>query len=409
MRNCFIVLCILASFYATAQDDSKIVIGKIETINSKILNEKRQVWVYTPAGGPAGLSAPVKYPVVYLLDGDGHFYSVVGMIQQLSQVNGNTVVPEMIVVGITNTNRTRDLTPTHVDGKPGAFDSSFLAPSGGGERFTDFIEKELMPYIDSTYSTLPYRTFIGHSLGGLMVMNTLVNRKDLFNAYIAIDPSMWWDERKLLTKTTSVLPQQDYKGKKLFIGVANTMARGMNIEKVERDTSAATVHIRSILQLDKLIRQNKKTGLTYDYKYYGNDSHGSVPLITTYDALRFIFSFYHLDLDNEDYMNFSKKTVTKIEDHYKNVSRQFGFPFPPPEGLINQMGYMALEQKKMEESEYLFKLNVTNYPQSMNVYDSLGDFYAAKGDKEKAVESYRKALSIKEWPDTRNKLNGLEK
>lgn len=212
-------------------------------------------------------------------------------------------------------------------------------------------------------------------------MNTLFNHKDLFNAYIAIDPSMWWDNKKLLTKAGGFLTQQDYKGKTLFLGIANTMNAGMDTVKVKRDTSVATQHIRSILALNNMLQKNKKNGLAYNYSYYSSDSHGSVPLIATYDALHFIFKFYDLRLTMEDYMKFSKSTITKVENHYKEVSKQFGFTFPVPEMMINQLGYMAMSQKKMEEAEYLFKSNVSNYPVSFNVYDSLGDFYAEKEKK----------------------------
>lgn len=410
MRKCLSsLLLILACYTSSAQTDTKVILGNIDSLDSKVLQEKRKIWVYVPNSAASDIYAKAKYPVVYLLDGDAHFYSVVGMIQQLSSVNGNSICPEMIVVGIPNTDRTRDLTPTHMDIDPMMNDSNALRTSGGGERFAAFLEKELMPYIEATYPTLPYRTLIGHSFGGLAVMNMLINHKDLFNAYVAIDPSMWWDKRNLLTKAGKVLGQQAYKGKTLFLGIANTMSAGMDTAKVIRETSLATEHIRSILALNNLLRQNKRNGLAYDYKYYSNDTHGSVPLIATYDALHFIFSFYDFRLAMDDYLNFSKKTIAKVEDHYKEVSKHFGFAFPVPETMMNQLGYMAMSQKKMEEAEYLFKLNVSNYPTSLNVYDSLGDFYAAKGEKEKAVENYQKALDIKEWADTRTKLNALSK
>lgn len=408
-----IIACLLSVFLfceSHAQTDNKIVLGTIDSLDSKILQEKRKVWVYVPNNGaPAGLYAKARYPVVYLLDGDAHFFSVVGMIRQLSSVNGNTICPEMIVVGIPNTDRTRDLTPTHVTFDPMMNDSNAVRTSGGGEKFTSFLEKELIPYIDQHYPTLPFKTLIGHSFGGLTVINTLINHKDLFNAYIAIDPSMWWDQKALLTKAGNVLPTQAYKGKTLFLAIANTMAKGMDTTKVKEDSSVAMRHIRSILALNTLLQQNRKNGLAYDYKYYSGDSHGSVPLIATYDALHFIFSFYDLKPDLEDYTNFSMKTIAKLERHYAEVSKQFGFPYPVPEATANQLGYMAMAQKKMAEAEYLFKLNVANYPTSLNVYDSLGDFYAAKGEKEKAIENYRKALAIQEWADTRNKLNALTK
>ena len=112
-----------------------------------------------------------KFPVLYVLDGRAHFYSTVGMLHQLSVSNGNTILPEMIVVAIPNVDRIRDLTPSQV---------SFLPNSGGAENFSDFLEKELFPYIDEKYPTTPYRTLIGHSWGGLFVLNTLIHHPEFF-------------------------------------------------------------------------------------------------------------------------------------------------------------------------------------------------------------------------------------
>ena len=100
---------------APVERSNDIVIGKIDSLYSKILDEPRNIWVYLPQSASNSIYTPSKYPVVYLLDGDAHFHSVSGMIRQLSTVNGNTKVPEMIIVGIPNTNRSRDLTPTRVD------------------------------------------------------------------------------------------------------------------------------------------------------------------------------------------------------------------------------------------------------------------------------------------------------
>ena len=90
------------------QHNNDIVIGKIDSINSNILDEQRKIWIYSPDGGIDGLFEKQKHPVVYLLDGNAHFYSVVGITRQLSAMNGNTIMPKMIVVGIPNINRTRD-------------------------------------------------------------------------------------------------------------------------------------------------------------------------------------------------------------------------------------------------------------------------------------------------------------
>ncbi|MDP9048102.1 MAG: esterase family protein, partial [Bacteroidota bacterium] len=143
------ILCCCLSAFAQKKDN-RIVIGITDTIYSNILKEKRVMMVHVPDG-----DKNQRYPVLYILDGEDHFQSAVAMVQQISGI-----IPDMIVVGVTNTNRVRDLTPTHV---------SNPNESGGGESFIKFIEQELAPYVDSKYPTAPYRIFSGHSLGGLTV------------------------------------------------------------------------------------------------------------------------------------------------------------------------------------------------------------------------------------------------
>jgi predicted alpha/beta superfamily hydrolase len=391
-----------------AQTDNKIIIGKIDSIQSNILNENRKIWVYVPGEGALDIYAKKRYPVVYLLDGDGHFSSVVGMIQQLSTVNGNMICPEMIVVAIPNTDRTRDLTPTHIEVDPPYMDSASSKTSGGGEKFISFIEKELMPYIESNYPTEPYKMLIGHSFGGLTVMQTFVHHTNLFNSYICIDPSMWWDKQTLLKESKLVLKDKNFQGTSLFLGIANTMPEGMNINKVINDTTADTRHIRSILKLKSYFEQNKQNGLKFNSKYYNEDSHGSVPLITEYDALHFIFNFYPLKLTQKDFTDTTTALLDKFEKHYYSISKKMGYKVKLSEDQINSMGYEALGSKHFKKAERFFKYNIENYPESFNVYDSIGDYYDAIGDKPNTIKYYEKALSIKENPDTRKKLKIIQ-
>lgn len=388
-----------------------VILGRTDSVNSKILKENRKVWVYLPSGYDA---APKKtYPVVYLLDGDAHFASVAGMIQQLSEVNGNTKMPQMIVVAIPNTDRTRDLTPTNAMLDPGGKKVDNFKTSGGGEKFTAFIEKELMPHIDSVYKPAPYKVLIGHSFGGLTVMNIIINHTDMFNAYIAIDPSMWWDGRKLLTQASEVFKQKKFEGRSLFLGIANTMPGGMDTLQAQRDTSgSATGHIRSILALKNIVLQNPSNGLRFSYKYYNDDSHSSVPLITEYDGLRFLFSFYDFPegfQNNVIDKNVKMDLEAAFSEHYANVSKQMGYTILPPEDMLNQLGYYLLQINMPDRAYALFDLNVKNYPGSANVWDSMGDYYDNQKNKAKAIEFYKKSLKVHENPDTRNKLNKLVK
>lgn len=403
--NLFLFFCFLTNiaFAQGKEEKQNIVIGKTDSIQSKILGEQRKIWVHVPDG------VNQKYPVVYVLDGDGHFSSVVGMIQQLSSVNGNAMCPKMIVVGITNTDRTRDLTPTHVDADPSMMlDSVFAKTSGGGENFIAFMEKELMPYIETKYPIAPYNILIGHSLGGLAVMQAFTHHTDLFNSYICIDPSMWWDNQKLLKETQKVLSEKKFEGKSLYLGIANTMEEGIDLIKVENDTSNDSKHIRSILALQSSFEKNTKNGLKYRGKYYPDDTHGSAPLITEYDALHFFFDFYPIKLTRKDFTDTTGALSNKLQNHYTNLSKKMGYTLKPDEDEINSLGYEFLGRKVYKTAENLFKLNIVNYPESFNVYDSYGDYLIAIDDKENAIIQLKKALALKENEISRKKLTELE-
>ena len=411
MKKLLFTISLLA-FISTgilAQPNDQIVIGTIDTIDSEILGEQRKVWVYVPDEGPQDLFTKQTYPVVYLLDGDGHFFSVVGMIRQLSTVNGNTICPKMIVVGIPNTNRTRDLTPTK--GTPGHpfVNEAMIAESGGGQKFMSFLKEELIPHIESNYSTAPYRMLIGHSLGGLTVMDAFLKHTDVFNSYVAIDPSMWWSNQQLLKEIKNTPIDQKYEGKYLYLGIANTMDEGMELAEVRKSKDPMSEHIRSILDLDDYLKEKAAPNLKYASNYYPDDSHGSVPLISEYNALRFFFPFYNLKMGPQDFMNPDTDLAAKIENHYKVISKEFGYLVKPEESMLNQMGYQFMGMQLMDKAGKIFTLNTKYYPESFNTFDSLADYFVAAGEKDKAIESYKKALALNENPGSREKLEKLQK
>src|SRR5512132_3146340 len=112
-----VLIALVLPAMATAQGRfaRATLIGKVESLEAATLKERRHYLVYTPPSYDDTTTAPQRYPVLYLLDGDAHFHSVTGLIQILSTgVNGTYAIPEMIVVAIPNTNRTRDMTPTKV-------------------------------------------------------------------------------------------------------------------------------------------------------------------------------------------------------------------------------------------------------------------------------------------------------
>jgi uncharacterized protein len=395
MKPLFILVLFLAiHHFAKAQNDASISVGKKTTLFSKILNENRRIWIYSPDQTSTFPIPGKKYPVVYVLDGDAHFLSTVGMIQQLSQANGNTIVPEMIVVGIENTNRLRDLTPS-------------LADSGGIKKtnpFINFIETELIPFVEKKYATAPYRILIGHSLGGLTAIDILTNSTNLFNAYLAIDPSMWYENEKHLKNTMSQLGTRNLKGKRLFIGTANTMPAGMSLANLKNDKTEETQHIRSIYTLDKFLKKQTTSSLQYSFKYYEKENHHSVPLISEYDGLRFIFNYYQINITEKELKEATPTIANKYRQHYKRISEELGYKNSPPEAFINYLAYDALSKYQLPRAKALFELNIENFPNSNNVYDSYGDYFIVTKDSLNAITNYKKALAIKKDVRTENKI-----
>lgn len=395
-----VIALVTLSVMANGQSNG-IVVGEKDSLFSKVLGENRPIWVYKPDSDTITGEHQKRYPVVYLLDGDWHFVSVVGMLQQLSYINGNTICPEMIVVGIPVKDRYRDLTPT--------CDSAFSETSGGYSRFISFIKDELMPHIASKYPVAPYNLFIGHSLGGLTVINTLITDPGLFNGYVAIDPSMWWDHQVSLKAAAKVLGKQSFNNIRLFLAIANSMDAGMDTASVRNDRTRGTLPIRSLLGFSDTLHSFSDNKLNYQVKYYPKENHGSVPLIATYDALHFIFDFYQLPLTKKDYADTTMELADRIEKHYKNITNKMGYEIKPSESTINTLGYNSLYLNNLKLAAYFFELNITNYPDSYNAFDSMGDYYSATGDKRSAIDMYRKALSIQENKDTRKKVENLEK
>lgn len=365
---------------AQAPTVGAITIGRADTIWSPTLKERRTIWIYTPPSYSDTLRTPQRYPVLYLLDGDAHFHSVTGLLQILGTgVNGTYVVPEMIVVAIPNTDRTRDLTPTHtqlgLDGKP----NPGFKTSGGGLNFLRFMKTELIPYVDSAFRTAPYRVLVGHSFGGIATVQALYTIPETFNAYVAIDPSLWWDNRTLLRQAPDYFRKANLAGRALFVGQANTLT--------PNDTTD-NAHYSSIARFNAQLERYRGDGLRYAYRYYPNDSHGSVPLITEYDALRFIFADYNLDVlraaDEPEY----------ITRHYAQLRSVMGYDVKPPERVVDQIGRIAL-QRDTTKAIAIFELNARLYPNSAKAQDGLGDAWMAKGNKAKAAAYFEKSLALK--------------
>jgi tetratricopeptide (TPR) repeat protein len=186
------------------------------------------------------------------------------------------------------------------------------------------------------------------------------------------------------------------------------MPPGMTLEKIKKDTTSDTRHIRSIFGLDKFLKTHSENGLKYASRYYGDDSHVSVPMISEYDGLRFIFNYYRINITAQDFTDTSDAIVKKYKGHYDLLSKEMGYHVSPPESFINYLAYDAVTNKHYSRASALFKMNIYNYPNSSNVYDSYADLLVAQKDTMNAIANYKKALALQDNADTKRKLNVLE-
>jgi predicted alpha/beta superfamily hydrolase len=214
--------------------------------------------------------------VLYLLDGENHFHILSAYIEYLRHWQ---VIPPIIVVGIVSVDRVKDLTPINsllnFDGKV----DSYLKTSGGNEQFLNFIQQELLPYMDANYKTGPFKIFAGHSFGGLTAINCMLTRPHMFDAYIAISPSLWFGNKYVLRLAEQKLPKLPMRDKKLFYSVGNE-------DGTFRD---------DLLKFDKLVKQNSLKTFEHAYKYYPSEDHMTEPIPAYYDALRFVYKNWTLD------------------------------------------------------------------------------------------------------------------
>src|SRR5882672_3347250 len=357
-----LVVLLLASSSTFAQGAA---VSKL-TIKSKVLGEDRLILVRTPAGYEANQRA---YPVLYMTDGDAHIAHTSSTIEFLSR-NGR--MSEMIVVGITNTDRTRDLTPAKAVGA----NAAQFPTAGGADNFLKFIETELIPQIEKSYRVQPYRILAGHSFGGLFAVHTLITRPELFNSYIAVSPSLQWADEATLKRAEEFFKTRKELNATLFTSLGNEPG------DIGKDFEA----FRALLAGTQI------KGFEWDAQQMTDEDHGSVVLRSHYFGLRKVYEGWQMPRDPQT--GAVAGGLKAADEHYKWLSQKFGYSIPTPEALVNQIGYQYLGGGNPEEAIATFKINVERYPESANVYDSLAEAYE-KGERlDLATPLYEKAQTL---------------
>lgn len=268
-KNSIFLFCLLLiniCCFAQEKNPNKkpITIGESVTFQSKILNQERTLNIYLPES--YSKETTKKYPVIYLLDGsmDEDFIHIAGLVQfgSFSWIN---MLPESIVVGIANVDRKHDFTYPTKNKK----DKEDFPTTGGSSKFIASIEKEIQPFITKNYRTTNTKTLIGQSLGGLLATEILFKKPALFDNYIIVSPSLWWDDESLL-KTTPVPFQQE---KSIFIAVGK---EGPIMERVAKELYY------------KLNIEGEKN-YTLGFKFLEAQDHGDALHLAVYAAFEAIF------------------------------------------------------------------------------------------------------------------------
>ncbi len=337
-----------------AQQTQPIVVGERFVIHSEVLDEDRSIVVSLPPGYVQG---DTRYPVIYLLDGPSNLNHTTASKDVLARSNR---MPQMIIVGIGNTDRRRDMTPSRVEQVP---------TSGGADAFLSFIKTELIPHIESNYRTQPYRVLIGHSFGGLFAIHTMIHQPDTFDAYLMISPTLLWDNSAPIEGMSTFLDENpDYRGS-LYVTMANE--GGAMQADFERFVA--------------LLESRAPQTLHWGSKFLPDEDHGSTVLRSTYHALKTLFS------DWQPTEALATSDVEAIKKHFAAMSKKYKFQIAP-EQPINQLGYRLLQSGEVEKAIEIFKFNIELHPESANVYDSLGEAYETTGQIDSAAASYEKAV-----------------
>lgn len=339
-------------------------IGKLFKIDSKILGEERPILVYLPDDYASSSASTTSYPVLFLLDGDTHFHHATGIVDFLSNVDR---IPRMIVVGIINIDRNRDFLPTCVDDFP---------PSAQADKFLAFIRDELAPFMDKHYRTAPYRIICGHSYGGLFGIYSLVNNPGLFQAYIIISPSVYWDDRLMFKKAGEFFKQAP--GLKGFFYITAAGGDKEAIRLAAKDFAG-------------LLEKDAPKGFEWHYEFMEKEEHNSTFHRVFYDALETLYTDWPLSRDQ-----LSRMSLQDIQEHFTKLSKKYGYEILPTMQSLDLKEFLLREEKKFEGAVEVLEFRVAAYPGSAAAHFKLGRLYETAGKMDLAKTNFLKAVELGE-------------
>jgi hypothetical protein len=403
-----LIICTQQILQAQVNQNKKFLqkVGVLDSLYSEVLKESREIYVQLPASYNAENNE--KYPIVYILDGEVFLPTAKNVLDFYS----GGFMPEMVLIGISNSsNRMRDLTTSTVKTMYGM---PFDQENGKAANFIQFMENELIPFVEKKYPVTNYRTLIGHSYGGLFTAYTLINHPNLFANYIAIDPSLDWDNQSITEQAKTIFANQNFEGKSLFMSLGGQLHMQnpeVTLDNVMQDDSDFTVFARSNINFSNLIKQNPDNGLSFDWKFYPKDLHGTISYPSIMDGLISVFEWYQMENTAKfNSLETSKEELSTIINYRANkLQSHFGYAVPPyPEDLLNILGDMSIDMGQLEKSKMFFDFAIAFYPNSSIGYSSMANYYSAQENNSKALHFATKAYELSGSEQDKKRMEELK-
>ena len=359
----FLFVLAMNQGYILAQvDGDDITIGKYRVLHSQLMDEDRLLFVHLPRDYE---DTQLSYPVLCLLYVDiyNYYLDAASIAEKLGSTGE---IPPMIIVGVANTNRYRDLLPVKTRGRN---------DSGGADNFLRFIEEELIPYVDKNYRTKNFRILAGPQAAAVFSLYTLITKPNLFNAVISENPFMNPENAAFLFPKAESFFKKTTSLKNLLYLKCEKNERPQDLEYVEN--------------FAKFLEFNKPDGFCFKVEIREPSGYFIAPLPFR-EGLRMFFSGHKLP------ESFQTNTVNDIIGYYEKLSEEYGFPIDPPSHMLTFEGDKLSEQRKTREAIALFEYQLNLYPKSLNALMRLGEVYRGMGDFERAKQYYRKFLDIQD-------------
>ncbi|MHC5066323.1 MAG: alpha/beta hydrolase-fold protein [Planctomycetota bacterium] len=351
MRNSILASFLFASLLP-AQEEAAITLGSKASLQSQILDEERAIQIYTPESYASGKES---YPVLYLLDGPAHALHTLGIIQFLAR---NDRMPEMIMVAIGNTRRTRDMTEN------ASAEMGGEVSGGGADRFLDFICDELTPWVGERYRTRKQCYLIGHSLGGLFAVYALRTRPSFFDGLIAISPSMQWADQKSVAQTEDWLDSKPETKSRIYMTVGS---EGMGL-------------LGGTMKVAGLFSEKAPPGLRWKFVHMPEESHNSVPHRSTYDGLEWIFDGWNL---HDPLATYDMGGWEAVEAHYAKVRGDLGYEAETPGSVAMDVIFSMVSTNRSQDAlAFLQERDPKRYPVPPMLFPMIGSQMKKNGDAE---------------------------